>query len=487
MVEVSENETWVHCPIGTLLAPVIMLDTGSEIIEPSQRFILSTYYDKFVSDDEVDFQLGADPQPISNSVRLNYRVVHKPNIRISYGPGGITSRMDNRSTPLKRIPIEHTLQIEYMGPSNRLKNVSMSVMVPVELNPEDRVGGSIPQYILYMFNEIRAPSYGNNALEWIDVRPKVIAMGRNSDQDVSKVGTCTIVNSEKVINPRGVIPMDVETFYSRKRLFNRRNNQSTLYDENIQSSFPKIPVIQFRRLQKEVFECNRVGNRIQKPICAEIICHVKELVKHRPVLIKVTGWLWARTLFAKHISDVDLVTTVSINQGDIPMVYNQLKSQLDIFTYHKHFLSTNSTEVNTSNSNLANYCWCCIRRFFRRRKTQLRKAMLTKGGAEETYKREQTESLLEGQTKPLHKGYTHDRVDYTNSTPLTSTQSQPSIYRNDTSTGKKLKKKHKKDLNILHPGDLSGTTPPTNGRQHHQQQYKEPEEQNLITDSTSSQ
>ncbi|CAH8500672.1 unnamed protein product [Heterobilharzia americana] len=236
MVEVSENETWVHCPIGTLLAPVIMLDTGSEIIEPSQRFILSTYYDKFVSDDEVDFQLGAgvtinvitgtpDPQPISNSVRLNYRVVHKPNIRISYGPGGITSRMDNRSTPLKRIPsqqqrvlvseigpkVEHTLQIEYMGPSNRLKNVSMSVMVPVELNPEDRVGGSIPQYILYMFNEIRAPSYGNNALEWIDVRPKVIAMGRNSDQDVSKVGTCTIVNSEKVINPRGVIPMDVET------------------------------------------------------------------------------------------------------------------------------------------------------------------------------------------------------------------------------------------------------------------------------------
>ncbi|VDQ01700.1 unnamed protein product [Trichobilharzia regenti] len=238
MVEVSENETWVHCPIGTLLAPVVMSDTGSEIIEPSQRFILSTYYDQFMSEDDTNFQNGAgvtinvitgtpDPQPISNTIRFNYRVIHKPRIRISYGPGEISSRMDNRSAPSKRVPgqqqrvlvsdigpkIEHTLQIEYMGPSNRLKNVTITAAVPIELNPEDAIGGATPPYIVYMFNEIRGTqSHENNALKWIDVRPKLLALGRhNADDTVSKVGTCTIVSSESVINPRGVIPMDVDT------------------------------------------------------------------------------------------------------------------------------------------------------------------------------------------------------------------------------------------------------------------------------------
>ncbi|CAH8472791.1 unnamed protein product [Schistosoma turkestanicum] len=268
MVEVSENETWVHCPIGTLLPPIILSTDGNPIIEPNQRFILSTYYDKFLADhenDEVDFSVGAgvtirlitgtvDPQPLSNSIRFNYQLIHNPSIRISYGPGEIPSRMDNRTiestnnlllNKQKRIllsdigpKVEHTIQIEYMGPSNKLKNVTMNILVPIKLDSNEGIGSSsssstsssaMPQYILYMFNEIRTPSHqdDHSTLEWIDSRPKITAMGKHQytgeenirdngvvddgDEDISKVGSCFIVNSEKVVNPREFIPMDVKT------------------------------------------------------------------------------------------------------------------------------------------------------------------------------------------------------------------------------------------------------------------------------------
>nr|AKB94436.1 integrin [Schistosoma mansoni] len=573
MVEVSENETWVHCPIGTLLPPIILSNSDKEIIEPNQRFILSTYYDKFMlDDDQVDFQLGAgvtinvitgtpDPQPISNSIRFNYQVIHRPNIRISYGPGEIPSRMDNRSVPSKSMlsqqkrvivseigpKVEHILQIEYMGPSNKLKNVTMNVLVPIELDSMDKIGNA-PQYVLYMFNEIRAPSYNdNNVLEWIDSRPKVFAMGRHQNDgsnfrnddgdDMSKVGSCIIVNSEKVVNPRELIPMDVNTVYSRKRRgvltkthenkinieksFMNNDNESFTEDsiETIQSSSssssssPKIPVIQFRRLQKEVFECNRVGNRIQKPpICAEIICHVDELVKNRPVLIKVTGWLWARTLFAKHISDVDLVTIISVNQGSIPKGVQPANEPIGHFYLSQtfffpqirpkliHQLPIWPIIVGIILGVLFLYLLIILLYllgFFRRRKTELRKAMLSKGGAEDTYKHEQTELLLNDQNKSK-QSVTKENNNY--HPPDGYTTNVTSSNKN-----KKLKKKHKRELNILHPGDLSPSGTLINTCQdqdqdhqdqdhrdqdhhHDEQQNKDgSEKQNLITDSTSSQ
>ncbi|TNN12571.1 Integrin [Schistosoma japonicum] len=548
MVEVAENETWVHCPIGTLLPPIILSDTGNEIIEPNQRFILSTYYDKFMLDDDeqVNFQIGAgvtihvitgtlDPQPISNSVRFNYQVVHKPNIRISYGPGEIASKMDNRSAPAKGMvsqqkrvivseigpKVEHILQIEYMGPSNKLKNVTMNVLVPIELNPTDQVGET-SQYLLYMFNEIRAPSYDDhNVLEWIDSRPKVYAMGRHSNNnfrddndDSNRVGRCIIVNSEKVVNPRELIPMDVKSVYSRRRrgALTKMNeseintekystdseNQSTstdsnLFSETIQSSSPKVPVLQFRRLQKEVFECNRVGNRIQKPpICAEIICHVDELVKNRPVLIKVTGWLWARTLFAKHISDIDLVTIVSVNQGHLPKGVKPAIEPIGHFYLSQTFFFPQIRPklihqipiwpiiVGIVLGVICLYLLIILLYllgFFRRRKTELRKAMLSKGGAEDIYKREQTDSLIiNEQIKSSNDKQSYQQNEYTNST-LTSNK------LNDTNR-KSHRKKYKRNVNILHPGDLDNLT---NNHHHHHQNKNELEEQKLITDSTSSQ
>ncbi|KAK4469592.1 hypothetical protein MN116_006606 [Schistosoma mekongi] len=536
MVEVAENETWVHCPIGTVLPPIILSDTGSEIIEPNQRFILSTYYDKFMLDDDeqVNFEIGAgvtihvitgtlDPQPISNSVRFNYQVVHKPNIRISYGPGEVPSRMDNRSAPAKGMvsqqkrvivseigpKVEHILQIEYMGPSNKLKNVTMNVLVPIELNPTDQVGDT-SQYLLYMFNEIRAPSYDDhNVLEWIDSRPKVYAMGRHSnnnfrdDNDNSnEVGKCIIVNSNKVVNPRELIPMDVKSVYTRRRrgaltkmTENETNTKkyptesenhsistdSNLFSETMQSASPKVPVLQFRRLQKEVFECNRVGNRIQKPpICAEIICHVDELVKNRPVLIKVTGWLWARTLFAKHISDVDLVTIVSVNQGDLPKGVKPANEPIGHFYLSQtfffpqirpkliHQLPIWPIIVGIVLGVICLYLLIILLYllgFFHRRKTELRKAMLSKGGAEEIYKRQLTESFInKEQIKSIHD----QQNEYTTN----------SMKLNNHTNRKSYRKKYKqKNVNILHPGDLSSLD-------NQQQQQNELEEQKLIPDST---
>ncbi|CAH8491500.1 unnamed protein product [Schistosoma mattheei] len=587
MVDVSENETWVNCPIGTLLpllSSLSSMNETNEMIQPNQRFLLSTYYDQFMLD-QVDFQLGAgitihvitgtlDPQPLNNIVRINYHVIHRPNIRISYGPGNIPSKMDNRTLPLnvllnqqkQRIivseigpKVEHIIQIEYMGPSNQLNNVTMNLLVPIELDTINK-NDNKPQYILYMFNEIRSSLYNdnnnNNILEWMDSRPKIYSMSKHNDNndtndddndDISKVGNCMIVNSEKVVNPREFIPMDVNTIYSRKRrnvltktqedeinmeksLIDNGNESfsaesiETIQSSSSSSSTPKIPVIQFRRLQKEVFECNRVGNRIQKPpICAEIICHVDELVKNRPVLIKVTGWLWARTLFAKHISDVDLVTIISVNQGDIPKgvqpanepVGHFYLSQTFFFPQIRpkliHQLPIWPIIVGIVLGVLFLYLLIILLYllgFFRRRKTELRKAMLSKGGAEDTYKREQTELLLNDQIKSKQQSMTTGNVNNNNNyqyvdgyTKATPTPPPPPSIMNKKS--KKLKKKHKRELNILHPGDLSpsGTLINTHqdhdhDRDHHhgndddddQQQNKdESEKQNLITNSTSSQ
>ncbi|VDO30899.1 unnamed protein product [Schistosoma margrebowiei] len=277
---------------------------------------------------------------------------------------------------------------------------------------------------------------------------------------------------------------------------------------------------------RQVFECNRVGNRIQKPpICAEIICHVDELVKNRPVLIKVTGWLWARTLFAKHISDVDLVTIISVNQGDIPNgvqpanepVGHFYLSQTFFFPQIRpkliHQLPIWPIIVGIVLGVLFLYLLIILLYllgFFHRRKTELRKAMLSKGGADDTYKREQTELLLNDQMKLKQQSITTENVNknknsyqhfdgYTNATPTPTPPSSSSIMNHKS---KKLKKKHKRELNILHPGDLSpsGTLINTHqdqnyDRDHHhhhhdddeQQNKNESEKQNLITDSTLSQ
>ncbi|VDP98637.1 unnamed protein product [Trichobilharzia regenti] len=187
-----------------------------------------------------------------------------------------------------------------------------------------------------------------------------------------------------------------------------------------------------------------------------------------------------------------LVTTISVNQGEIPEGVHPAEEPVGHFYLSQTFFFPQIRPklihqipiwpiiVGVVLGLIVLYLLIILLYllgFFRRRKTQLRKAMLTKGGAEETYKREQTESLLVGETKPEQTNDVAHKA--MNSTP-------PGQGDAKMSPGKKLKKKHKKDLNILHPGDLSTvTTSSTNGHQHHA--YKESEEQNLITDSTSSQ
>ncbi|CAH8472776.1 unnamed protein product [Schistosoma turkestanicum] len=310
-----------------------------------------------------------------------------------------------------------------------------------------------------------------------------------------------------------------------------RSDSSETVESSSSSSSSKIPVIQFRRLQKEVFECNRVGNRILKPpVCAEIICHVNELVKNRPVLVKVTGWLWARTLFAKHISDVDLVTIISVNQGILPKGVQPAQEPVGHFYLSQTFFFPQIRPkllhqipiwpiiVGIVLGVLVLYLLIILLYllgFFHRRKTELRKAKFTKGGAEDIYQFEQAQLLINDQNKSKntttntttnnnHHSNQYQHSDgHTNVTP--PVQPTSPLLNNDSKSRKRMKKKHKHELNILHPGDLSPTGTLTKNtsrddqnddgdhdhyhdRDHdddeEQRDKDELEKQNLITDST---
>lgn len=502
IVDVSANETWANFYVGDLPPPLVNEDNVTiENSEPVYTLLLSTFYTNFTLPEYVDFRRGAgvtiqlisgtpDPNLDGNTVRVNYAVLHQPNIRISYGPKELASVMDNRSLSSLWLPgqqqrvlvsevgpkVEHTFQIEYLGPSTKLHNVTFNLSIPIELNTEDR---DTPQasYLVYLFDEIRAQTEVNSALEWVNVEPKIYATSRNGYGDLVNVGRCSIQDAEKIVNPRGMIAMDIGKVYSRQKrhaLYDHELDVSKLdmhpkgnfassnhlSNENEPVEPTKLSRIQFRRVQKEVFQCDRVGNRIRKPICAQVICHVDELLKHRPVLITITGWLWIRTFFAKHISDLDIVTSITVSHVQIPE--GVLPSPEPV----GHFYLSQTFFFPQIRPKLLHQIpiWPVIvgivlgiivlalivillyvLGFFRRRKPGLRKARLGKGGAEDIAQRDHDENVN------------------------TSTTRRDVIFDSGMNTERSHKKKHKKDLNILHPADLCFNT--------------EAEQQKLIADS----
>ncbi|KAH9584393.1 hypothetical protein MS3_00006013 [Schistosoma haematobium] len=210
------------------------------------------------------------------------------------------------------------------------------------------------------------------------------------------------------------------------------------------------------------------------------------------------------SLFLCFFFFLQLVTIISVNQGDIPKGVQPANEPVGHFYLSQTFFFPQIRPKLIHQLPI----WPIIVGFFRRRKTELRKAMLSKGGAEDTYKREQTELLLNDQIKSKQQPMTTGNVNNNNNyqyvdgyTKATPTPPPPPSIMNKKS--KKLKKKHKRELNILHPGDLSPSRTLINTHQDHdhdrdhhhgndddddQQQNKDEfEKQNLITNSTSSQ
>ncbi|VDD78343.1 unnamed protein product [Mesocestoides corti] len=67
-----------------------------------------------------------------------------------------------------------------------------------------------------------------------------------------------------------------------------------------------------------VIQCGRVGHKFGKPVCLEIVCRLKELEQKRPVQITITGWLYAPTFFEHSTSDIEIVTSLTVDQGSVP-------------------------------------------------------------------------------------------------------------------------------------------------------------------------
>ncbi|VDP70681.1 unnamed protein product [Echinostoma caproni] len=232
--QVSENETWATYFVGTMPPPTLTEepDAIEEEIPTVKKWKLSTYYPNFTMIDETNFSLGAgvtvrvssgtqDPQSLGNTLRFDYRVINAPKIRISYGPKSVSSRMDNRTRPSsglighsRRVDVselgprvEHVIQVEYTGPTQKLQNVTFRLTVPFQLAPADQQGGS-ENYLVYIFGEIRAAMEGSGTLQWIDLWPKVTSSD-DSRHTVTSLGSCSIMDAENTVNPMRMVGMDI--------------------------------------------------------------------------------------------------------------------------------------------------------------------------------------------------------------------------------------------------------------------------------------
>ncbi|THD26176.1 hypothetical protein D915_002617 [Fasciola hepatica] len=494
-VHVSENETWADYFIGTMPSPTLTeeIDAIEEEVPSVKQWKLSTYYLNFASLDETNFTLGAgvtvrifsgtpDPQPLGNAIRFEYRVMNAPKIRISYGPKSISSRMDNRTRPIpgtvghaRRVDVselgprvEHVIQVEYTGPTQRLRNVTLQLAVPFQLAPDDQIGAT-ENYLVYMFREIRATMEGAGALQWVDLWPKITS-SEDSRMLSNTLGTCSVMDSETKVNPLRMIGMDVNKVYSRTRRHavpasldapRQPNNMTEFTPEQLeimsagfdaQSGFAHKPSL-FRRIPKEILQCDRVGYRLNKPLCTQIICHLNELPKNRPILVTVTGWLWAKTLFEKHISDVDVVTSLTVDQGYVPEGVVPASEPVGYFHLAQTFFFPQIRPKLLHQIPI----WPIIvgvvlgiiflalivillyaLGFFKRKKPALRQASYSRGGADELERRAE-----EIQDKPKK---------YAGFEEKTSTEE-----KYERGTKRKMKGKHRGELKILHPADLAAT------------------------------
>ncbi|OON14154.1 hypothetical protein X801_10058 [Opisthorchis viverrini] len=513
-VDVTANETWAACYLDNLPAP----DTADVMHRenvPAVWFLkLSTYYPNYTLAG-INFTLGAGvtikvitgtPDPVlrDNVVHVKYRVISDPKLRLSYGPDPVTSRMDNRTKPVfwgsgfqRRVDVdeigprvEHTVQVEYMGPTRKLTNVTIRMSVPIALAMSDREG-LLDAYVVYIFPEIRASVDGIGGLQWIDLAPKLVAKEGNAGGQ--RIGVCTVLNSNETLNPLNMIGRDTKTNYlSHKRFeslltYSRARRQAiptrggdahTQMDFNLQNrsmestpgdspeetiSFSSTSL--FRRIPKEILQCDRVGYRLEQPVCAQIVCHLDELPKNRPVLLTVTGWLWARTFFYKHISDIEVVTTLSVDQGALPDGVVPASEPVGYFHVWQTFFFPQirpklihqiptwpiivGVVLGIIFLALLVILLYCVG-FFKRRKPDLRKAKFSKGGADE----------LERNSEETPARQTHFAGFQTSTTD-----------KYERGAKRKRRGKHRGELTILHPADLAAG---------HQTQ----DEQHLLDDSS---
>ncbi|CAH8521309.1 unnamed protein product [Dicrocoelium dendriticum] len=488
-VNIAANESWVATFLGTIPAP---LSLDREHIPPSFYLKLSTYYVNYTQMTTANFSLGAgltvrlipgtyDPISEGNEVHIEYRLVNEPKVRISYGPKSVFSRMDNRTKPapwavdfLRRVDVEevgprveHTYQVEYLGPISRLTNITVRLTVPNELSPVDRES-NLDAYLVYLFPQVRASVDGSSNLQWVDLWPRITLSDPRDIAGGEKLGSCTIIDAQERVNPKKMIGMDISKIYSRKRRhasitldssqsefyeMDSRLNDSELspsvWDSDMSPAASRPAPNLFRRIPKEILQCDRVGYRLQKPICAEIVCRVEALQKNRPVLITVTGWLWARTMFDKHISDVDVVTTLTVDQGFVPAGVIPAAEPVGYFHLAQTFFFPQIRPkllhqipiwpiiVGVVSGILVLALIIILLRelgFFKRRKSALLKAKYSRGGADEL-ERTAEETPVK---KPHYSGLQPSTVD-----------------KYERGTKKRPKGKHRGDLTILHPADLA--------------------------------
>ncbi|VDM32793.1 unnamed protein product [Hydatigera taeniaeformis] len=377
------NDTWVACELGRLEY------NQENASKPIRRIRLITFYAANNEKGNNDFSLPSyvnisissqtyDPQPQKNHIVWRYKLLHAPKYLITPAGHAPSSVLDNRTKPNSRVPgfrqrirveemgprIQHTFQVEHMGPVKQVENVTFRLQVPVRLVNK-------PKLLVYLFNEVRAPSSNGIDMNWVPLRPAVKQIDISSS-DANGVTSCWY-DDESLINPNRWIGIDMSSFEVRRF---RRNvpipldanrMESIEWDYNNSDSlgqsverFDNVDhpqKVSFRRVPKEVsgkverlsckitcinaivgssacaqtsdvIQCGRVGQKFGRPLCLEIICQVRQLTKKRPIQISLTGWLYASTFFQYSASDIEvcysicaiikLVTSLTVDQGAVP-------------------------------------------------------------------------------------------------------------------------------------------------------------------------
>ncbi|VDD75094.1 unnamed protein product [Mesocestoides corti] len=263
------NDTWVACKLGRLDPPL----TNSSV--PIQRIRLTSFYVLGEDSASVDYSADSyvnisvlsqtyDPIPLDNSVVWRYLMLHAPRYLITTGARAPPSVVDNRTRPTPwsldfhhRMRVEemgprlqHTFQIEHMGPSKRLVNVTVRLQVPVEL-------AKTADHLVYLFNEVRSPMRNGAEMEWVSLRPSVKLLGGPKVEDV--LTGCSYAN-ESLINPNRWIGIDM----SNPRLQRSRRAASDFPDPAEDALWP----IDHNATDPlgETAATRRGGNRPQKVI-----------------------------------------------------------------------------------------------------------------------------------------------------------------------------------------------------------------------------
>ncbi|VUZ46997.1 unnamed protein product [Hymenolepis diminuta] len=338
----QNNDSWVACNLGRLEFDAA---TASE---PAKRVRLTTFFATTINTDYslpsyVNISVSSqtyDPQAQKNFVIWSYRLQHAPKYLITPGAHAPSSVIDNRTAPVIIGPsfhhrilvdemgprIQHTFRLEYMGPTKNLENVTIRLYVPVKLKDK-------PKPLVYLFNEVRAPLANGVDMEWISLRPEVKLTG--ASDDVNDAIRCWY-NDESLINPNGWIGIDL----SNRAVRRYRRELSHSFEANITDPmewdymgnytssldaaagrFNRKNIyrkVSFRRIPKEVIQCGRKGHKFGKPDCVEISCQLNNLHQKRPVQVTITGWLYAPTFFQYSTSDVEIVTSLTVDQGAVP-------------------------------------------------------------------------------------------------------------------------------------------------------------------------